>query len=84
MNRCIALVPSLAAPELWMPCPMNALEGDRFCLQHRDALDGAVLGWHSAELVRQLSETVPKNCKHRRIKAKRVNSVQGTVRKAKS
>jgi sRNA-binding protein len=43
--RCIALVHSAANASLWERCPHNALRGDRFCADHRHALDGAVLGF---------------------------------------
>jgi hypothetical protein len=41
---CIALVPSETDPMIWNTCTHTALGNDCFCAEHRDALDGAVLG----------------------------------------
>ena len=44
MPLCIALVQSRASVAVWDRCPRRALRGDRFCADHRHALDGAVIG----------------------------------------
>jgi hypothetical protein len=72
MKRCVAYVPSFAAPELWMPCAMVAAESDRFCTQHRDALDGAVLGLRVAEAIRARTNKRVKKQKERNAGANAV------------
>jgi hypothetical protein len=48
MSRCIALVRSPRIALSWTRCTRESLRGDRFCLVHRDHLNGAVMGMHQA------------------------------------
>jgi hypothetical protein len=43
-RRCIGFVRPHCSRNGWLRCESRALNGDRFCGTHRDALDGAFLG----------------------------------------
>jgi len=42
---CVALVPSRSSVAMWDRCTRDSLRGDCFCAAHRDALDGAMMGF---------------------------------------
>jgi sRNA-binding protein len=42
---CVALVPSRPSAVTWNRCARDALRGDCFCAAHRNALDGAMMGF---------------------------------------
>lgn len=44
MPRCIAYTRSPLSRNAWNPCKRKAVPGSRFCRQHDDAVDGAILG----------------------------------------
>lgn len=46
--RCVALVHSRHWDNLWSPCPRTAADGSPFCARHRDAIEGALLGYYYA------------------------------------
>jgi hypothetical protein len=50
-RRCVALVHSGAHEDLWTPCVRPAQAGGLLCLEHRDALDGVLLGLESSDVV---------------------------------
>ena len=52
MRHCAAFVPSNVSPEFWMPCTAPAIARELFCVVHRDAVDGAMLGLHVAKVMR--------------------------------
>lgn len=49
--RCVALVHSRTHEDLWTPCVRAAQPGGVLCREHRDALDGALLGLESSDVV---------------------------------
>jgi hypothetical protein len=51
MPLCIAFVHSRNYDSLWTPCARRAKSGDPFCAEHRDALDGAVIGFQQMSRV---------------------------------
>lgn len=51
--RCVALVHSRAHEDLWTPCVRPPQAGGLLCREHRDALDGVLLGLESSEVVPQ-------------------------------
>jgi hypothetical protein len=46
MSLCIGLVHSRVCDPLWLRCKREASPGDRFCARHREALEGALLGYY--------------------------------------
>ena len=44
MKICVGYVRARCAESAWKPCGKRALEGERLCAGHRDALDSALLG----------------------------------------
>jgi sRNA-binding protein len=60
MPLCIALVQSSDRPSYWDRCGRCAQRGDQFCASHRQALDGAVMGFLDTESYRHAQ------AKHRR------------------
>ena len=44
-RHCIGFVRLPGSPNGWLRCQCDSLAGDRFCSTHRDALDGAFLGF---------------------------------------
>jgi hypothetical protein len=65
MRLCIALIPSRTHEHGWHPCQRLAPRGDRYCLAHRDALNGIVMGYlatdisRHAKLQRKLENAAP-------------------------
>jgi hypothetical protein len=43
-RRCVGFVRPVGSTNGWLRCESRALNGDRLCEMHRDALDGAFLG----------------------------------------
>ncbi len=56
MPICVALVQSRASAAIWDRCTYRALRGDRFCADHRHALDGAVMGFLDTKEYRHAQE----------------------------
>ena len=49
-HLCAGFVRLRKAERAWAPCGRIRAKGDRFCQEHRDSLDGAILGlFHSIE-----------------------------------
>jgi hypothetical protein len=44
LRRCVGFLCSRAHEQSWNPCAQPALPRDRFCLSHREGLNGALLG----------------------------------------
>jgi hypothetical protein len=70
MRHCTAFVPSSVSPEFWMPCTAPALGRGLFCVVHRDAVDGAMLGMHAARVMRPRMAIRAKKHKRRNAKAR--------------
>src|SRR5439155_23531363 len=51
MRHCAAFEPSSVSPEFWMPCTAPAIGRGLYCVVHRDAVDGAMLGMHAARVM---------------------------------
>ena len=66
VKRCVAFVLSSVSRELWLPCTTAAAASDKFCVEHRNALDGAVIGLRAEE---KLDEN--RSAKRKRDKAQR-------------
>jgi hypothetical protein len=90
MPLCIALVPSRTSASSWDRCPHRALRGDRFCAEHRTAVDGALMGFLDSEQNRHakikrrrkaLGKFLPARKKDPRAKANgEVNTTRTPVR----
>ena len=44
MGKCWAFYPIAGTRLAWIPCMRKAVEGERYCRRHGDAITGAVLG----------------------------------------
>jgi exo-beta-1,3-glucanase (GH17 family) len=73
MSRCVSPVPSRRCDRVWIPCSREARRGDHFCATHRDALDGAFMGYYS---MNESSDT-HKNKKRPAARVHRVSSASG-------
>ncbi|MGH9758411.1 MAG: hypothetical protein ACRD4M_11800, partial [Candidatus Acidiferrales bacterium] len=49
--RCVALVHSRTHEDMWTPCLRPTQAGGLLCGEHRDALDGVLLGLESSDVV---------------------------------
>ena len=49
--RCVAFVHSRTHEDLWTPCVRPAQACELLCNEHRDALDGVLLGLESSDVV---------------------------------
>jgi hypothetical protein len=79
-KRCVGFTRSRAHHEMWTPCVRAALPSDRFCITHRDGLNGALMGLANCEQLKGLSyetRTQPRPQTERHKKPGRYETVSG-------
>ena len=79
MAVCVGFVRSQSSTSAWTRCARRAVRG-RLCAEHRDGLDGALLGMLKFEelLALTLRQLAPKPKKRRRKRRKRSSPVWDT------
>jgi hypothetical protein len=80
MPLCIALVPTTASAPLWERCMHPTPRGDRFCADHRRALNGAVMGFIDTKKYRHAQATYEE--KTRRDNFRRTKRAKRAYRRA--
>ena len=79
-KRCVGFTRSRIHHEMWTPCVRPALPRDRFCITHRDGLNGALMGLASIEESKGLSyatRTQPRPKAERHKKPRRYETISG-------
>jgi len=83
MSRCIALVHHSRESPSWTPCIREAIPRRLFCAFHRDALDGALLGYYfmleTRHAEKQQREKAPGARKIRRRRKKGLRRKKGAA-----